>query len=88
MTETISNEVAQLDETSNNFRFSASVAGFGMLLRDSRYLRSWDADQIISMARSSRGRDEDGYRSEFIRLMELSENILASGNDFNDDFFE
>lgn len=88
ITEIIFSQVTGLDETSDNFRFSASVAGFGMLLRDSEYLRTWNANHIISMARSSKGLDEDGYRSEFIRLVELSENIMASGYGFRDDFFE
>lgn len=61
-----------LEKTSEAFRFSSSVAGFGMLLRDSKFKGDLTYKKIISMAKSSMGRDEDGYRSEFIRLVENS----------------
>jgi Ca-activated chloride channel family protein len=73
MTETISNNTLPIEETSENFRFSAAVAGFGMLLRDSEYKGTIDYDKVLALARASKGRDEDGYRAEFIRLVELSD---------------
>jgi len=54
------------------------VAGFGMLLRDSEYKGSIDLDQVLGMARGSKGNDNDGYRAEFIRLVELSNSGLTS----------
>ncbi len=38
-------------------------------------------DTVLELARSSRGKDEDGYRSEFIRLVELSQSGLTTRND-------
>jgi Ca-activated chloride channel family protein len=73
MTETIPNNTLPIEETSENFRFSAAVAGFGMLLRDSEYKGTIDYDKVLALARASKGRDEDGYRAEFIRLVELSD---------------
>ena len=61
-------EVA-LNEASGNFRFSAAVAGFGMLLRDSQDKGSLTYEEVIALARNSRGRDENGYRTEFISLV-------------------
>jgi Ca-activated chloride channel family protein len=78
MTETIPNTVLPIRETSDNFRFSAAVAGFGMILRDSEYKGSMDCSKVLSLARGSKGKDEDGYRAEFIRLVELSESGLTS----------
>lgn len=56
-------------EMSQNFRWSAAVAGFGMLLRDSDYSNDLDMSEVIAMAKSARGEDEEGYRSELIKLM-------------------
>ncbi|MFO7369875.1 MAG: von Willebrand factor type A domain-containing protein, partial [Bacteroidales bacterium] len=72
MTETIPHTALSLAKTSDNFRFSAAVAGFGMLLRNSEFKGSITYDEVLSMARGSKGVDKDGYRSEFIRLVELS----------------
>ena len=67
----IDNDIA-LDKTSNNYRFSAAVAGFGMILRDSKYKGIADYDMIIKMAKNSKGADINGYRDEFIRLVETA----------------
>jgi Ca-activated chloride channel family protein len=80
MTEVISQFVQQVSETSDNFRFSAAVAGFGMLLRNSEYKGTINYDQVLSLARSSKGYDKDGYRAEFIRLVELSDSQKLSMN--------
>ncbi len=77
MVKTIPHTALPLGQTSNNFRFSAAVAGFGMLLRNSEYKGSMDYNQVLSLARGSKGSDEDGYRAEFIRLVELSDSGLT-----------
>ncbi|NQU66320.1 MAG: von Willebrand factor type A domain-containing protein [Candidatus Marinimicrobia bacterium] len=59
-----------LFESSDNFRFSAAVAGFGMLLRDSEFKGELTYQQVISMAKHSKGKDENGNRNEFIRMVE------------------
>ncbi|MBN1158624.1 MAG: von Willebrand factor type A domain-containing protein [Bacteroidales bacterium] len=79
--EVIPNRIPGQEKTSDNFRFSAAVAGFGMLLSDSEFAGSMDAEQVLDMARASRGPDEDGYRSEFINLVELSESLLLNSRD-------
>jgi Ca-activated chloride channel family protein len=77
MVETIPQHALTLEQTSENFRFSAAVAGFGMLLRDSEYKGNMDYDAVLSLARGARGKDTDGYRAEFIRLVELSSSGLT-----------
>ena len=62
----------KLNETSDNFRFSASVAGFGMLLRNSKYKGNATYDSIEALAQGSKGPDLNGYRNEFLRLIELA----------------
>jgi len=57
------------NKTSNDFRWSASVAAFGMALAESQYINGFDYPAMIAMAQSSRGADREGYRSEFINMM-------------------
>ena len=65
-------------KTSDNFRFAASVAQFGMLLRNSEFKSASSYDGVLSLARKAKGNDEEGYRSEFVRLVESAE-MLAKG---------
>jgi len=63
--------------TSDNFRWAAAVAGFGMLLRDSEYAKGFDYDRVLQLAESAKGQDKDGYRAEFLGLVR-SLNYVAS----------
>ena len=63
----------EFDESSDNFRFSSAVAAFGMLLRDSEFKGDLSYKKIQEIARQSKGKDLQGYRSEFVRLIELAE---------------
>jgi len=60
------------EESSDNFRFSSAVAAFGMLLRDSEYVGDMTVEEIQEIARNAKGEDLEGYRAEFVRLVELS----------------
>ncbi|MCG8701387.1 MAG: von Willebrand factor type A domain-containing protein [Bacteroidales bacterium] len=73
MEETILNKNLSLTQTSDNYRFSAAVAGFGMLLRNSKHKENCNYGMIIDLANKAKGKDKEGYRSEFIRLVELSQ---------------
>jgi len=73
--EVISNKAEALKRTSDNFRFSAAVAGFGMLLRDSEYLENCSYSDLIELAQKSKGKDAEGYRSEFISLVKLAKEL-------------
>jgi len=67
-----------LTKTSDNFRFAAAVAQFGLLLRESAYKSASSYDNVLNLARKAKGYDEEGYRSEFVRLVE-SARLLAKG---------
>jgi Ca-activated chloride channel family protein len=56
-------------QASSDFRFAASVAEFGMILRDSPYKGSASLDGVLELAEQNRGADRGGYRSEFIQLV-------------------
>ncbi|MFB0925538.1 MAG: DUF3520 domain-containing protein, partial [Vicingaceae bacterium] len=66
-------KTVQLSKSSENFRFSAAVAEFGLLLRNSKNRANASYQQVISLAKNSKGKDDNGYRAEFIRLVEMSE---------------
>lgn len=67
---TVGTDVRDIKETSDRFRFSAAVASFGMILRDSRYKGTASISDVIALASAARGSDADGYRAEFIRLVQ------------------
>jgi Ca-activated chloride channel homolog len=58
-----------LAKTSSNFRWSASVAAFGMLLRESEYCKNYTYDDVVQLAQDARDTDKDGYRIEFINMV-------------------
>jgi len=61
--------------SSRHLSFAAAVAGFGMLLRDSPFKADATWADVVRLANSSRGDDPDGYRAEFIRLVELAASL-------------
>lgn len=62
---------------SENFKFAASVAEFGMLLRGSRYKGQASYEGASELARSSAGADLRGYRTEFVKLVETAKGLSA-----------
>lgn len=69
--------------TSNDFRFAASVASFGMLLRDSEYKGDASAADVLRMARGAMGDDVGNYRAEFVRLVERWQGIVRVATERN-----
>ncbi len=61
---------ASFDETSRDFRFAAAVASFGMMLRSSPTIEGWTFDAVLELAAEAVGEDENGYRAEFLGLVE------------------
>ncbi len=57
------------NDASEDFKFSAAVALFGLQLRDSNFINTKKSSDVIALAKSGKGIDEDGYRAEFIRLV-------------------
>jgi len=65
-----------LEKTSDDFRFAAAVAQAGLLLRDSEFKGRSSIDGVLDLARGAKGKDKEGYRAEFIQLMELYRLLL------------
>ena len=74
----VKNKVSEFENTSDNFRFSASVAGFGMILRDSEFRGNSDYIKVKKWAEGAKGKDKNGYRAEYIRLIESTRLISNS----------
>jgi Ca-activated chloride channel family protein len=55
--------------------FAAAVAAFGMLLRGSAASGDASWDTVIALAEQGRGADQDGYRAEFIRLVQVAKGL-------------
>lgn len=73
ITKVVTDEKTSFASTSENCKFSSAVAEFGMLLRDSQYKGDADFKTVMTLAKHSKGKDEEGYRVEFIRLVEMAE---------------
>jgi len=61
--------INDIDAASDNLRFAAAVAEFGMILRNSEYKGDSNLKRAAILAKAGRGSDDEGYRAEFIRLI-------------------
>ncbi|MCL4159334.1 UNVERIFIED_CONTAM: hypothetical protein GTU68_037314 [Idotea baltica] len=65
------------NDASDNFRWSASVAEFGLVLRNSQYKGKANYGHVLSAAQSSKGEDINRYRSEFIDLVRTITSVAS-----------
>ena len=66
---TVKNEDRSFGSASDDFRFAASVAGFGMWLRGSKHAGDAHPLKLLEIATDAIGDDKSGYRSEFVDLI-------------------
>ena len=71
----LKNEIKRWEKLSDNYKFSAAVAGFGMLLRESEYAGDMLFDKVIELAEQGIGDDKNGYRAEFIKLVDAAKMV-------------
>lgn len=72
MTKVVKDEDIQLKNASADLKFSAALAMFGMHLRASEYTKNISKEKIIRLAKAGKGKDQQGYRAEFVRLVNSS----------------
>jgi Ca-activated chloride channel family protein len=65
----------QLTTTDADFSFALAVASYGMLLRESPFRGTATLDRVVSLARDGLGRDGDGYRDGFLKLVETTRSL-------------
>lgn len=66
---------AKLDDSSDNFRWSAAVAEFGLLLRGSEFKGNATYAHAAKLARSAKGKDPNGYRRELIDMIDTMKSL-------------
>jgi len=71
----VENKVLKFNDANENFRFSTSVAMFGMISRESEFKEKSSFEQVLEIAKSSKGIDSENYRGEFVKLVESAELI-------------
>jgi Ca-activated chloride channel family protein len=65
---------------SADLRFASAVAAFSMLLRGSEFKGSATYDLVLALAREARGEDREGYRAEFITMVDQAR-MLSTKSD-------
>lgn len=78
LSQTVTGDGNTFRNSSDNFRFSAAVASFGMLLRNSEFRQQSSYDLVLQLARSAKGNDTNGYRAEFIRLVQSAGTLVKN----------
>jgi Ca-activated chloride channel homolog len=66
------------DKASADLRFAASVAAFGQLLRGGKYVEQYSYADVMTLARSAVGRDDQGYRREFVNLVQAAQSLSSA----------
>src|SRR5207237_2945803 len=56
-------------KASDDFKFAAAVAQFGMILRNSPHKGTASFDGVVELADEGKGKDEKGYRGEFVEMV-------------------
>ncbi|MDD3567029.1 MAG: von Willebrand factor type A domain-containing protein [Bacteroidales bacterium] len=62
-------------ESTSNLQFASSVAEFGMLLRESEFKGTSSFANALGRAKKAKGNDEFGYKTDFIKMVEMAEMI-------------
>ncbi|NQY11357.1 MAG: von Willebrand factor type A domain-containing protein [Flavobacteriales bacterium] len=63
---------------SENFRFSAAVAQYGMILRNSEFKADANYNNVLELAKGAKGEDKNGYRMEFIKMVQSSVSLAKN----------
>jgi Ca-activated chloride channel family protein len=66
------------ENSSKDFRFASSVAGFGMLLRNSKFGGQVNYDLLLEIASEGIGDDKNGLRKEFVELVKKAKVITRA----------
>ncbi len=70
ITKVVKDSEESLDNASADYKFVSSVAWFGLVLRDSKLIEKKSLTDIQNLAKENIGKDTEGYRTEFVKLIE------------------
>ena len=66
---------SSLSNAPRETRWAVAVGGYGMALRGDDYAENIDLAELSKMARAAKGRDKYGYRSEFLDLIKMTDEL-------------
>ena len=64
-------------QASQDFKFAAAVASFGMILRQSLYQGNGTLAAVLELAQEGKGSDPHGYRGEFLELVKQARALTS-----------
>ncbi|SHK18297.1 vWA domain-containing protein [Hymenobacter psychrotolerans] len=79
---TLRGPAVPVERASENLRFAAAVAQFGMLLRESEHRGEATFGATAKLAETARGKDAEGYRAEFVRLVKAAEGLRPGAESY------
>lgn len=75
LSKTVKDQVEPLSEASQDLHFAASVAGFGMLLRDSEYKGDLNYAKVLQWGQEGLGEDKGNYRKAYLELVQKAQQL-------------
>jgi Ca-activated chloride channel family protein len=73
----VTNVTKDYEKASEDFQFSAAVASFAMLLRDSQYKGQSNYGLVLELAEAAKKHDPGGHRAEFIELVKKAKALAG-----------
>lgn len=73
----VRDEGQEFEQSAPDFKFTAAVAQFGMVLRNSPYKGTSNLEEALRLAQENTGEDKSGYRTEFASLVSKAKELLA-----------
>jgi len=67
--------MTDLSQSSDRFRFSAAVAAYGQLLKNSEYTGGFSYNNVKQLAATALGNDNQGNRKDFIEMVDLTQSL-------------
>lgn len=66
---TMAYPITDFEKSSDNFRWAAAIAEYGLVLRNSKYKKTASLAHIQSYAMGAKGKDHNGYRQGFLDML-------------------
>jgi Ca-activated chloride channel family protein len=66
---------SSLKRASDDMRFATAVAAVGQKVRGDTAVEDYSYQDALKLAKAAKGKDENGYRAEFIQLIQLIESL-------------
>ncbi|MDM3871993.1 von Willebrand factor type A domain-containing protein [Porticoccus sp. W117] len=71
-------QITPLDNSSENFRWSAAAAAFAQHLSGNTWLQDFGYAELLALAQGARGNDRQGYRAEMIQLVKMAQSLQVN----------